>query len=83
MTDGQNFFDQSSDMRTNDNITKIKIGQGFDYATGCLLYYLYSKQHYKMIAIALSKQEAMAADLRTIQQINFTRNVEWDGIDLI
>ena len=22
MTDGQNFFDQSSDMRTNDNITQ-------------------------------------------------------------
>ena len=83
MTDGQNFFDQSSDMRRNDNITKIKIGLGFDYARGCLLYYLYSKQHYKMIAIALSKQEAMAADLRTIQQTNFKRNVEWDGIDLI
>ena len=33
-------------------------------------------EHYKMIAIDLSKQEALDADPQTIQQINFTGNLE-------
>ena len=32
-----------------------------------------------MIAIDLSKQQALDADLRAIQQINFTANVDRDG----
>ena len=58
MVDGRNFFDQpiSSMTKTYENIRKIAIGQGDDYATGCLLDYHYFKDHYKMIAIDLSKQ---------------------------
>ena len=54
------------------NIRKIATGQGDDYRTGCLLDYPYFKNHYKMIALDLSKQQALDADPRVIQQINFT-----------
>ena len=32
-----------------------------------------------MIAIDLSKQQALDADPRAIQQINFTENLDWVG----
>ena len=53
-----NCFDQpvKSNMRTFDNIRKIAIGQRNDYAIVCLLDHIYFKEHYKMIAIDLSKQ---------------------------
>ena len=74
MIDGKNFFDQpiNSMNKTYENIRKIAIGQGDDYTTGCLLDYTYFKNHYKMIAIDLSKQQALDGDPRAIQQINFT-----------
>ena len=34
------------------------MGQEDDYTTGCLLDYSYFKDHYKMIAIDLGKQQA-------------------------
>ena len=52
------------------------MGQGDDYTTGYLLGYAYFKNYYKMIAIDLSKQQALDADLRAIQQISFTANLE-------
>ena len=78
MIDGKNFFDQpiNSMAKTYENIRKITIGQGDDYTTGCLLDYSYFKNHYKMIAIDLSKQQALDADPRAIQQINFTANLD-------
>ena len=59
-------------MRTYDNIRKIATGQGDDYITGCLLDYKYFNEHYKMIAIYLSKQQTLDADPKAIPQINFT-----------
>ena len=75
MIDGRKCFDQPirNDIRTYENIRKIATGQGDDYTTGCLLEYNYFKKHYKMIAIDLSKQQALDTD--PIQQINFTWNV--------
>ena len=64
-------------MRTYDNIGKVATGQGDDYTTNCLLDYYFNK-HYKMIAIDLSKQQALDADPKAIQQINFTGNPERD-----
>ena len=58
---------------------KIATGQGDDSATGCLLDYPYFKDSYKMIAIDLSKQQALDADHRAIQQINFTANLDRTG----
>ena len=78
MINGENFFDQPvrNDKVTYENIRKIAIDQGDDYTTGCLLDYTYFKKYYKMIAIDLSKQQALDADPRTIQQINFTANLD-------
>ena len=77
MTDGKNFFDEpvKNDKVTYENISKIIIGQGDDYTTGCLLDYTYFKKYYKMIAADLSKQQALDADPKAIQQINFTANL--------
>ena len=74
MIDWQNFFDQpvKNDYRANDNMQKIAIGRGDEYATGFLLEYSYSKNYYKIIAVNLSKQRALDVDLKAIQQINFT-----------
>ena len=81
MIDRKYFFDQpiKNDKVTYENIRKIAIGQGDDYTTGCLLDYTYFKKYYKMIAIDLSKQQALDADPRGIQQINFTANLGRPG----
>ena len=54
---------------------KNTAGQGDNYTTGCLMDYNYFKNYYKMIAIDLSKQQPLDADPKSIQQINFTRNL--------
>ena len=41
-----------------------------------MLDYNYFKEHYKMIAIDLSKQQELDSDPKTIQQISFTENLE-------
>ena len=46
----------------------------YDYTSGCSLDYLYLKNYYKMIAIYLSKQQALDTDPRAIQHISFTAN---------
>ena len=78
---GENFFDQpiKNNIVTNENIRKIAIGQGDDYTTGCLLDCSYFAGTYKMIAVDLSKQQALDADPRAIQQINFTANLDRAG----
>ena len=77
MIDRKNFFDQpvKNDKVTYENITKNTIGQGEYYTTVCLLDYAYFKKYYKMIAIDLSKQQALDSDPKAIQQINFTANL--------
>ena len=56
MTDGK---DQplKENKVTYENIRKIATGQG--YTNGCLLDYPYFKDSYKMIALDLSKQQAL------------------------
>ena len=44
-----------------------------------MLDYCYFKDHYKMIAIDLSKQQSLDADPRAIQKINFTANLDRAG----
>ena len=81
MIDGKNVFDQTinSNIKTYENIRNIATGQGDDYTTGCLLDYSYFKDHYKMIAVDLSKQQALDANPRAIQQINSTANLDRAG----
>ena len=63
MINGQNFFDQplKNNLRLNNNIGKIVSGQGDDYTTGCLLDFGYFNNYQKIIAINLSKQQALDA----------------------
>ena len=81
MTDGKNFFDQpiNGELKTYEKIRKIVTGQGDDYTTVCLLEYIYFKNYYKMIVVDLSKQQALDADPKAIQQINFTANLDRAG----
>ena len=84
MIDGKNIFNQPI---KNNKITyenrKIPTGQGDDYTAGCLLDYSYFRDNYRMIAIDLSKQQALDADPRAIQEINFTANLDCANITRI
>ena len=64
MINGENFFDQpiKNNNVTYNNIRKIATGQVDEYTTSCLLDYPYFKDSYKMIAVDLSKQQALDAD---------------------
>ena len=56
-------------MRTYDDIWKIATAQGDGNTTSCPLDYYYFKEHYKLIAIHFSKQQALDADPKAIQHI--------------
>ena len=81
MIDRQNFLNQSMkyNLRTYDSTRKIATGQGDDYTTGCLLNCHCFKNYYKMIAKDLSKQQELDADPKSIQNINFTGNLDRIG----
>ena len=81
MIDGKNFFDQpvKNDKVTYENIRKIATGRGDDYTTGCLWDYIYFKKYYKIIPVDLSKQQALDADPKAIQQIDYTANLDRAG----
>ena len=66
MIDGKNFFDQpiNNMIKTYEDTRKIVTD-----------YYSCFKKYYKMIAIDLSKQQALDADPKAFQQINFTANL--------
>ena len=66
MINGQNFLYQPirNNLITYDHIQKISTVPGDDYTSGCLLDYNYFKNYYKMIAIDLSKQQALEADAK-------------------
>ena len=70
MINGENFFDQpiKDNKVTYENVRKIVTDHGDDYTTGCLLDYSYFVDTYKMIAVDLSKQQALDADPRAIEQ---------------
>ena len=81
MINGENVFDQpiKDNKVTYKNIRKVAIGKGDDYINGCLLDYSYFRDSYKVIAVDLSRQQALDADPRAIQQINFTANLDREG----
>ena len=70
----RNFYDQSINdlIKQYDEVRKISTGRGDDYTTGCLLDFAYFEKNYRLIAADLSKQKALDADPKTIQQITFT-----------
>ena len=78
MTDWRNFYDQPINdlIKQYDEVRKVSTGYGDDYTTGCLLDYAYFKDNYRLIAVDLSKQKALDADPRAIQQIIFTGKIK-------
>ena len=75
---GLDFYDQpiNDSIKQYDEIRKISTGQGDDYTTGCLLDFAYFEKNYRLIAVDLSKQKALDADSRAIQQIIFTGKIK-------
>ena len=57
--DGRYLFDQpiKNDSKTYDNIRKKVTDLGNDCTLGCLLDYIYFKEHFKVIAINLIRQK--------------------------
>ena len=78
---GVNLLDQpaKNNKVTYENMRKIATGKGDGYTTGCLLDYPYFTDSYKMIAVDLSKQQALDADPTANQKINFTANLDRAG----
>ena len=54
-----------------DEVRKVSTGQGDDYTTGYLLDLSYFRDNCRLIAVDLSKQKALDADPRAMQQIVF------------
>ena len=54
-----------------DEVRKVSTGHGDDYTRGYLLDYAYFNDNYRLIAVDLSKQKALNAHPRAIQQIIF------------
>ena len=81
LIDGRNFYDQPINdiIKQYDEIRTISTGYGDDYTTGCLSDYAYFKDNYRLIAVDLSKQKALDADPRAIQQIVFQGIVGGDA----
>ena len=50
---------------------KVSTGYRNDYTTGCLLDYAYFRDNRKLLAVDSSKQKALDADPRAIQQLVF------------
>ena len=76
--DGRNFYDQpiNDSIKPYDEIRKISTGQADDYITGCLLDFAYFEKNYRLLAADLSKEKALDADSRAIQQIIFTGKIK-------
>ena len=62
---GKNFYDRSNVKRYLE-IRNSTTGQGENYATGYLLDYDYIKNHYRPIAVDLSRQIILDADPKVI-----------------
>ena len=61
------------------NVQKIATGQGDDYTTACLLSCNYFNKKLSNESNRFNKQQALDADPKSVQQINFTRNLARDG----
>ena len=83
--DGRSFCDQPINdlIKQYDDVRKVSTGCGDDNTTGCLLCFPYFKDNYKLTAVDLSKQRALDANPRAIQEIVFQRVVRGDDNSII
>ena len=78
LIDGKPYFEIPVKNKEETYEAIIEMSKNNDYATGNLLDYEYFKDHYKLVAIDLSKQtELKNTDLK--QQINFIGKLEEDA----
>ena len=63
---GKNFVKQLMIKKRYREVKNLTIGLDEDCSTGCLLYYEYAKNHYKLIAVNLSRQKELEADPKVI-----------------
>ena len=77
---GKNFYDQpiDSDIKGYEEIRKLTTGQ---WQWWILYYWIFVrlwlyKNHYRLIAVDLSRQKELDADPKAIQQIEFVRQLE-------
>ena len=81
MIDGKPFFEILVKSKEEAYEAIIEMSKNSDYTTGSLLDYEYFKDHYKLIAIDLSKQiELENFDLK--QQINFIGSLEENNVTM-
>ena len=75
---GKKIYEQPIDwdIKWYEDIRKLTTGQGEDYTTGCLLDYDYIKNHYRLIAVNLSKQKELDADPKAIKQIEIAGKIQ-------
>ena len=66
---GKKFDDQpiDFDIKRYEEIRKLTKGQGEDYTTGCLIDYEYIKNHYRLLAVNLSRRKELDVDPKAIQ----------------
>ena len=79
-----NFYEQAtdSDIKSYKEIKRLTTGQGEDYSTGCLLNYDFIKNHYRLMAVDLSRQKELDADPKAIKQIEFVGQLKnIDGVN--
>ena len=65
-----------SDIKRHEKIRKLTTGEGENYSTGWLLDYNFIKNHYKLIAVDLSRQNELDVDPKAILQIEFIGQLE-------
>ena len=82
LIDGEQFFEIPVKNKEEASEAIIELIKNNDYTTGNLLGYEYFSNHYKIIAIDLSKQiELENSDLK--QQINFIGRLEEDVTNVL
>ena len=71
IVNGKKFYDQAVDfnIKQYEEIRKLTTGEVEDYTTGCLLDYEYIKNHYRLIAVDLSRQKILDTDPKGTQEI--------------
>ena len=67
-------------IKQDEDVRKISTGRGDEYTAGCLLDYVNFKDEFRLIAADLSKQKALEADPKAIQQIIFTGQTDVDTL---
>ena len=74
----QKFYDLpiNDSVKQYDEIRKISTAERDDCTTGCLLDIAYLEKKYRLIAVDLSKQKALDADSRRIEQIILTGKIK-------